>query len=71
LSLTEAGADYIREVEATFVNLEIATRELRLRFGGSAPAGRSRVPRSETGVRRFLTSPEHRAVPGLGLMRTE
>ena len=33
LSLTEAGAHYIREVEATFVNLNIATRELRLRFG--------------------------------------
>jgi DNA-binding transcriptional LysR family regulator len=38
LSLTEAGADYIREVEASFANLEIATRELRVRFGGSAAA---------------------------------
>jgi DNA-binding transcriptional LysR family regulator len=32
LTLTEAGAMYIREVEATFVNFDIATRELRTRF---------------------------------------
>jgi DNA-binding transcriptional LysR family regulator len=71
LSLTEAGADYIREVEATFVNLEIATRELRLRFGAAVPAGRLRVPRSGADARGFLPSVEHAAVPGLGLMRTE
>jgi LysR family glycine cleavage system transcriptional activator len=35
LTLTEAGADYIREVESAFANLEIATRELRMRFAGS------------------------------------
>ncbi len=38
LSLTEAGADYLREIEAVFVNLEVATRELRARFGGLAGA---------------------------------
>jgi len=36
LSLTEAGADYIREVEAAFVSLDIATRDLRSRFGPRA-----------------------------------
>jgi DNA-binding transcriptional LysR family regulator len=40
LSLTEAGADYLREIEAVFVNLEVATRELRVRFGGPAGADR-------------------------------
>jgi len=38
LTLTEAGAEYIREVEATFTNLEMATRELRSRFGAGIPA---------------------------------
>jgi LysR family transcriptional regulator, glycine cleavage system transcriptional activator len=38
LTLTEAGAEYIREVEATFANLEMATRELRSRFGAGLPA---------------------------------
>jgi DNA-binding transcriptional LysR family regulator len=33
LILTEAGALYLREVETTLLNLEIATQELRLRFG--------------------------------------
>ena len=33
LTLTEAGAVYIREVEATFVSLDMATEELRMRFG--------------------------------------
>lgn len=33
VTLTEAGADYIHEVEATFANLDMATRELRARFG--------------------------------------
>jgi LysR family glycine cleavage system transcriptional activator len=37
LTLTEAGAEYIREVEATFANLEMATRELRSRFGAGLP----------------------------------
>jgi LysR family transcriptional regulator, glycine cleavage system transcriptional activator len=32
LTLTEAGADYIREVEATFANLDLATRELRAQY---------------------------------------
>lgn len=36
LSLTEAGAEYVREVEASFANLDMATRELRLRFGTPA-----------------------------------
>jgi DNA-binding transcriptional LysR family regulator len=58
LSLTEAGADYIREVEATFVNLDIATRELRLHFGEPALANRLRPRNRDRGVRGVLTSPE-------------
>jgi LysR family glycine cleavage system transcriptional activator len=42
LALTEAGADYLREVEATFANLDIATRELRARFGESMRIGSRR-----------------------------
>lgn len=64
LSLTEAGADYIREVEATFVNLEIATRELRLRFGAHASHWRSRERQPGGAVRRFGISPEHGAIAG-------
>jgi DNA-binding transcriptional LysR family regulator len=64
LSLTEAGADYIREVEATFVNLDIATRELRLRFGEPAPASRLRARNRDPKVRGVLTSPEHGVVLG-------
>ena len=33
LTLTEAGAAYIREVEATFVSFDMATEELCARFG--------------------------------------
>jgi DNA-binding transcriptional LysR family regulator len=40
LKLTEAGADYIREVEAAFVSLDMATRELRTRFGQPSRARR-------------------------------
>ena len=51
LTLTEAGAAYIREVEATFVNFDMATEELRTRFGQpnraqSENASLTRVPRS-------------------------
>ena len=38
LALTEAGAAYIREVEATFVSFDMATEELRTRFGQSISA---------------------------------
>jgi LysR family glycine cleavage system transcriptional activator len=38
LTLTEAGATYIREVEATFVSFDMATEELRTRFGQSISA---------------------------------
>ena len=38
LTLTEAGAAYIREVEATFVSFDMATEELRTRFGQSISA---------------------------------
>ena len=65
LSLTEAGAHYIREVEATFVNLNIATRELRLRFGEPVAARRSRTRNPERDLRRSLTSQEHGVVVGL------
>jgi DNA-binding transcriptional LysR family regulator len=59
LSLTEAGADYIREVEAAFSNLEIATRELRARFADSADtAGARRSGRLRAAV-------EHGVVVGL------
>lgn len=64
LSLTEAGADYIREVEATFVNLDIATRELRSRFGEPAPESRSRARHRDPKVRGVLTSQEHGIVLG-------
>jgi LysR family transcriptional regulator, glycine cleavage system transcriptional activator len=49
LILTEAGAAYIREVEATFVNFDMATEELRTRFGQPnrpEDASLTRVPRS-------------------------
>ena len=36
LTLTEAGATYLREVEATFVSFDMATRDLRRRFGQPA-----------------------------------
>ena len=36
LTLTEAGATYLREVEATFVSFDLATRDLRARFGQPA-----------------------------------
>ncbi len=38
LALTEAGLEYIREVETLFANLEIATRELRARFAPPVPS---------------------------------
>jgi DNA-binding transcriptional LysR family regulator len=72
VSLTEAGADYIREVEATFVNLEIATRELRSRFGESTLVGRSRAHQLKTAARRFRASSERGNIPaGLGSMARE
>ena len=61
LSLTEAGADYIREVEASFANLEIATRELRMRFGESSGT-RGRAPSSDSS---FRGAAEHGVVVGL------
>jgi DNA-binding transcriptional LysR family regulator len=64
LSLTEAGADYIREVEAAFGNLEIATRELRLRFGARVSHWRSRERQPGGTVRGFEISPEHGAIAG-------
>ena len=36
LTLTEAGTTYLREVEATFVSFDMATRDLRTRFGQPA-----------------------------------
>jgi LysR family transcriptional regulator, glycine cleavage system transcriptional activator len=45
LTLTEAGAEYIRDIEAIFLTLEIATRELRTRFGaqtGARPSTKAR-----------------------------
>jgi LysR family transcriptional regulator, glycine cleavage system transcriptional activator len=64
LSLTEAGADYIREVEATFANLDIATRELRQRFGEPTAVGRSRLADREREAQRFLMSADNRFVLG-------
>ena len=46
LTLTEAGAEYIRDIEAIFLTLEIATRELRTRFGaqfGGRPRSKARA----------------------------
>ena len=42
LTLTEAGATYLREVEATFVSFDMATRDLRARFGQPARLNRRR-----------------------------
>jgi DNA-binding transcriptional LysR family regulator len=36
LTLTDAGLEYIREVEASFANLDIATRDLQARFSSAA-----------------------------------
>jgi DNA-binding transcriptional LysR family regulator len=63
LSLTEAGADYIREVEAAFVNLDIATRELRARFGGHLP-GRPRAWSAAMKTAPFLPAAERGFVLG-------
>ena len=38
LTLTEAGATYIREVEATFVSFDMATEELRSKRLGNSPS---------------------------------
>jgi DNA-binding transcriptional LysR family regulator len=38
LSLTDAGAHYLRDVEMTFLSLEMATQELRQRFTSGHPA---------------------------------
>ena len=46
LTLTEAGAAYIREVEATFVSFDMATAELRMRFGQSISA----LPQDQLGT---------------------
>jgi DNA-binding transcriptional LysR family regulator len=64
LSLTEAGADYIREVEAAFVNLDIATRELRSRFGGHLPGRRRRAWSAEMNTAPFLPTAERGVVLG-------
>ena len=64
VSLTEAGADYIREVEASFANLDIATRELRLRFAHPA-AERTGHARRIAGAAPHRRSPEHGVVLGL------
>jgi LysR family glycine cleavage system transcriptional activator len=65
LSLTEAGADYMHEVEATFVNLEIATRELRSRFGQRASGPDARARRPQATARRFEMPAEHGVITGL------
>ena len=44
LTLTEAGAQYLREVEMTFMSLEMATQKLRQRFG--RPLAEPREPES-------------------------
>jgi DNA-binding transcriptional LysR family regulator len=59
LSLTEAGADYIREVEATFANLEMATRELRLRFSEPESAQRIKAGAKVRDVQHLVMSGEH------------
>jgi LysR family glycine cleavage system transcriptional activator len=64
LSLTEAGADYIREVEAAFANLEIATSELRLRFGEPRTSGH-RAAQSRPPFGGFRGSTGHGRVVGL------
>ena len=60
--LTEAGADFIREVDASFASLDLATRELRSRFGQTkAFARRSIGARAAAGAR--FGGAEHGMVP--------
>jgi LysR family glycine cleavage system transcriptional activator len=64
LTLTEAGAAYIREVEATFVSFDMATRDLCTRFGEITGAA-SQSPDSPAKVAAALAfSSEHGQVPG-------
>ncbi len=55
LTLSEAGADYIREVEAAFVSLDMATRELCTRFG-LPPRARPKNPKRAAGSTRVASS---------------
>jgi hypothetical protein len=71
LTLTEAGVTYIREVEATFVSFDMATRELCTRFGKSTGA-RPEKPQRPTDVSRaFASSSEFGYVPGEDGTRSE
>lgn len=66
LSLTEAGATYLREVEAVFVTFDLATADLCVRFAeplrthAENPPSRALVPRPTS------LSSEHGYLPGSG-----
>jgi LysR family glycine cleavage system transcriptional activator len=61
--LTEAGADFIREVDASFANLDVATRELRSRFGQRTAFDRRSLASRGAPVGRFAVA-EHGVVLG-------
>jgi LysR family transcriptional regulator, glycine cleavage system transcriptional activator len=62
LTLTEAGADYVREVEATFVSFDMATRDLRTKFG-QPTRGHPESPKRRAGA---VSAREQTGNPGTG-----
>jgi DNA-binding transcriptional LysR family regulator len=64
LTLTEAGAIYIREVEATFVSFDMATRDLCTRFAKMTDARSENPDRQRKVAAAFALSSERGRVPG-------
>jgi DNA-binding transcriptional LysR family regulator len=64
LTLTEAGATYIREVEATFVSFDMATRDLCTRFAKMTDARSENPDRRRKVAAAFALSSERGRVPG-------
>jgi LysR family glycine cleavage system transcriptional activator len=65
LTLTEAGADYVREVEATFVSFDMATRDLRTKFGRPT-RGHPESPERRAGDAAAISAREQPDNPGTG-----
>jgi len=59
LTLTEAGATYLREVESAFLSFDMATRDLRTKFG-QPTRGHPENPQRRAAVRRVVPSPTER-----------
>lgn len=64
LTLTEAGASYIREVEATFVSFDMATQDLCTRFAKMTGARSENPDRQRNIAAAFVLSSERGRVPG-------